>query len=173
MYGRLDRLERLQQGGDARRPAGARPGGLVRLPAGAVRAERRGRSTTGRSTARCSTCCRRRRAGCATWTARTTATPRPRCEADLERCASKVELMRADTRSPDCSMSDDMNHINPATTDALIQLMLGGLPTGPRRARAARRSALLRPGAAAGRAAGARGGAGRAHDRGRGDAVGW
>jgi hypothetical protein len=27
-------------------------------------------------------------------------------------------------------MSDDMNRINPATTDALIRLMLGGLPTG-------------------------------------------
>jgi hypothetical protein len=36
----------------------------------------------------------------------------------------------ADTRTPDTSMSDDMNHVNPAVTDALIQLTLGGLPTG-------------------------------------------
>src|SRR6266550_4913811 len=28
------------------------------------------------------------------------------------------------------SMSDDMNHLNPATIVVLIQLMLGGLPTG-------------------------------------------
>ena len=27
-------------------------------------------------------------------------------------------------------MSDDMNHLNPATIGALIQLMLGGIPTG-------------------------------------------
>ena len=27
-------------------------------------------------------------------------------------------------------MSDDPNRINPATIDALVQLMLGGLPTG-------------------------------------------
>jgi hypothetical protein len=38
--------------------------------------------------------------------------------------------MRADHRSPDMSMSDDMNRFNPATVGALIQLMLGGMPTG-------------------------------------------
>jgi hypothetical protein len=38
--------------------------------------------------------------------------------------------MRADHRAPDMSMSDDMNHLNPATIGVLIQLMLGGLPTG-------------------------------------------
>ena len=27
-------------------------------------------------------------------------------------------------------MSDDMNHMNPATIGALTQLMLGGIPTG-------------------------------------------
>ena len=36
----------------------------------------------------------------------------------------------ADTCSPDTRLSDDMNHINPAKTGALTQLMLGGLPTG-------------------------------------------
>lgn len=49
---------------------------------------------------------------------------------DLERVRHKVELMRADISTPDTRLSDDMNHINPATTDALVQLMLGGIPTG-------------------------------------------
>ena len=57
--------------------------------------------------------------------------PEAALEADLERLREKVALMRADTRSPDCSMSDDMNDMNPGTTiGALTQLMLGGLPTG-------------------------------------------
>ena len=49
---------------------------------------------------------------------------------DLAMVRHKMELMRADTTTPDTRLSDNMNHINPATTDALIQLMLGGLPTG-------------------------------------------
>ena len=49
---------------------------------------------------------------------------------DLDHVRRKVELMRADTTTPDTRLSDDMNHINPATTDTLIQLMLGGIPTG-------------------------------------------
>jgi hypothetical protein len=56
--------------------------------------------------------------------------PEAALEADLETLRHKMELMRADTRSPDCSMSDDMNDMNPATTGALTRLMLGGLPTG-------------------------------------------
>ena len=56
--------------------------------------------------------------------------PEAALEADLETLRQQVALMGADTRSPDCSMSDDMNDMNPATTGALIQLMLGGLPTG-------------------------------------------
>jgi hypothetical protein len=56
--------------------------------------------------------------------------PEAALEADLETLRHKVELMREDTRSPDCSMSDDMNDMNPATTGALTRLMLGGLPTG-------------------------------------------
>lgn len=51
-------------------------------------------------------------------------------EADLDHLRRKVAEMRADTTSPDTRLSDDMNHINPATTDALIQTMLGGIPTG-------------------------------------------
>ena len=49
---------------------------------------------------------------------------------DLDQVRRKVELMRADTTTPDTRLSDDPNHINPATTEALTQLMLGGLPTG-------------------------------------------
>src|SRR5262249_50041757 len=56
--------------------------------------------------------------------------PEAALEADLETLRHKAELMRADTRSPDCSMSDDMNDMNPATIGALTRLMLGGLPTG-------------------------------------------
>ena len=41
-----------------------------------------------------------------------------------------MEEMAADTCSPDTRLSDDMNHINPAKTATLTQLMLGGLPTG-------------------------------------------
>jgi hypothetical protein len=38
--------------------------------------------------------------------------------------------MAADPRTPDTTMSDDPNRINPATTNALVQLMLGGIPVG-------------------------------------------
>ncbi len=50
--------------------------------------------------------------------------------ADLDAVRRKVEGFRADAKSPDTTMSDDMNHNNPATTGALIQLVTGGLPTG-------------------------------------------
>ncbi|MEZ4870103.1 MAG: hypothetical protein R3C14_52730 [Caldilineaceae bacterium] len=49
---------------------------------------------------------------------------------ELARVRHKVELMRQDQTTPDTRLSDDPNHINPATTEALTQLMLGGLPTG-------------------------------------------
>ena len=49
---------------------------------------------------------------------------------DLSRLHNKLDMLAADLSTPDCRMSDDMNRINPATTDALIRLMLGGLPTG-------------------------------------------
>jgi hypothetical protein len=49
---------------------------------------------------------------------------------DLATVRQKVAWMREDTTSPDTRLSDDMNHINPATTETLTQLMLGGLPTG-------------------------------------------
>ena len=42
----------------------------------------------------------------------------------------KVEAIGQDSRTPDTTMSDDPNELNPATIGALNQLMLGGLPTG-------------------------------------------
>src|SRR5207302_7287081 len=56
--------------------------------------------------------------------------PEAALRAELESLRSKVEGMRADHRSPDMTMSDDMHRFNPATTGALTQLMLGGMPTG-------------------------------------------
>ena len=56
--------------------------------------------------------------------------PEEALQADLEDLRSKVERMRADDRTPDTTMSDDPNAMNPATTDALVRLMLGGLPVG-------------------------------------------
>ncbi len=49
---------------------------------------------------------------------------------DLAYVRERVEKMRSDTSSPDNRMSDDPNGINPGIVDALIRLMLGGLPTG-------------------------------------------
>ena len=48
----------------------------------------------------------------------------------LGRVRTDMEQMAADTCSPDTRLSDDMNPINPAKTQTLTQLMLGGLPTG-------------------------------------------
>ena len=50
--------------------------------------------------------------------------------ADLVKVRSNMEKVRADTASPDTRLSDDMNPINPAVTETLTRLMLGGLPTG-------------------------------------------
>ncbi|MDP6042498.1 MAG: hypothetical protein QGG64_28360, partial [Candidatus Latescibacteria bacterium] len=56
--------------------------------------------------------------------------PATALQAALERVRRDMEEMAADTSSPDTRLSDDMNHINPAKTATLTQLMLGGLPTG-------------------------------------------
>ncbi|MCY4410885.1 MAG: hypothetical protein OXC27_10490, partial [Caldilineaceae bacterium] len=49
---------------------------------------------------------------------------------DFDELRHNLEVMRADTATPDTRLSDDMNHINPAVTENLTKLMLGGLPTG-------------------------------------------
>jgi hypothetical protein len=51
-------------------------------------------------------------------------------QADLGQVRRRMQLMAEDQTTPDTRLSDDPNHINPAATDALIQLMLGGIPTG-------------------------------------------
>jgi hypothetical protein len=56
--------------------------------------------------------------------------PEAALRAELETLRRKAELLRAERRSPDMTMSDDPNRMNPATTGALTQLMLGGIPTG-------------------------------------------
>ncbi len=49
---------------------------------------------------------------------------------DLARVRQRIQLMREDPTTPDTRLSDDPNHINPAVTENLTHLMLGGLPTG-------------------------------------------
>jgi hypothetical protein len=51
-------------------------------------------------------------------------------QAALEQVRVDMTKVAAETASPDTRLSDDMNHINPAKTGTLTQLMLGGLPTG-------------------------------------------
>ncbi len=51
-------------------------------------------------------------------------------EQDLVSVREKMERMRNDESTPDTRLSDVMNGINPAVTQGLTQLMLGGLPTG-------------------------------------------
>ena len=49
---------------------------------------------------------------------------------DLAEVRKRMALMAQDIATPDTRLSDDMNGINPAITDALTELMLGGIPTG-------------------------------------------
>jgi hypothetical protein len=51
-------------------------------------------------------------------------------QADLADLRERVAEMRRDPTTPDTRLSDDPNHLNPAITETLTQLMLGGLPTG-------------------------------------------
>jgi hypothetical protein len=51
-------------------------------------------------------------------------------QAGLNQVRLRVAGMCQDTTTPDTRLSDDMNRLNPAVTDPLIELMLGGLPTG-------------------------------------------
>ncbi|MCC7370488.1 MAG: hypothetical protein IT306_18840 [Chloroflexi bacterium] len=129
MYGRLDRLERLQQGGDLDDLPEQGPEGWYefRPEKFAPGADTLYYFTFDRSaldllpeTPRWLSYLNGQDEGYA----------EAALEADLNTLRHKVELMRSDTRSPDCSMSDDMNDMNPATIGALTQLMLGGLPTG-------------------------------------------
>jgi hypothetical protein len=48
----------------------------------------------------------------------------------LDEVRQRVAGLRADPTTPDTRLSDDMNSLNPARTERLTELMLGGLPTG-------------------------------------------
>jgi hypothetical protein len=56
--------------------------------------------------------------------------PETALKRDLETVASRVAAMRADTTPPDKRLADNMLDYNPATTDTLVRLMLGGIPPG-------------------------------------------
>jgi hypothetical protein len=56
--------------------------------------------------------------------------PEAALQAELESLRGRLEEMRRDRSTPDTRLSDDPNHLNPAATDVLTELMLGGLPTG-------------------------------------------
>jgi hypothetical protein len=49
---------------------------------------------------------------------------------DLEAVRKRVAGIRKDTSTPDKRLSDNLLHLNPAASAALVQLMLGGLPPG-------------------------------------------
>ncbi len=56
--------------------------------------------------------------------------PVERLKADFAELRRRMDEVRRDDRTPDCMMSDDVHRLMPGLTDTLIQLMLGGLPTG-------------------------------------------
>jgi hypothetical protein len=56
--------------------------------------------------------------------------PETALERDLESIQRKVEAFRKDKLPPDKRLSDNMLHLNPAASGALVQLTLGGLPPG-------------------------------------------
>jgi hypothetical protein len=51
-------------------------------------------------------------------------------QADLARVRNCVEQIRRDTSTPETRLADNTLDFNPASVDALIRLMLGGLPPG-------------------------------------------
>lgn len=56
--------------------------------------------------------------------------PEATLRAEFATLRSRVAGMRADTTTPDTRLADDPLPYNPATTEALVQLMLGGLHPG-------------------------------------------
>jgi hypothetical protein len=58
--------------------------------------------------------------------------PEETLRADFAVLRRKVEGMRADPTTPDTRLADDPLSFNPATTQTLVRLVLGGLPPGNR-----------------------------------------
>ena len=56
--------------------------------------------------------------------------PEAALESVLEQVRTCMGGVAQDESSPDTRLSDDMNHLNPARTDTLVNLILGGLPVG-------------------------------------------
>ena len=56
--------------------------------------------------------------------------PERALRADFAAIRRKVEGLRRDATTPDTRLADDPMEFNPATVGALVQLMLGGIPTG-------------------------------------------
>src|SRR5262249_48169300 len=56
--------------------------------------------------------------------------PEATLEADLASVRKKVEGIQKDRSTPDKRLSDNLLHLNPAASAALVRLMLGGLPPG-------------------------------------------
>ncbi len=56
--------------------------------------------------------------------------PEDALRADFGTIRRKVAEMRADTGTPDTRLADDPMHLNPATVESLVQLMLGGIHPG-------------------------------------------
>lgn len=56
--------------------------------------------------------------------------PATALQRDLDRVARKLRAVREDRTPPEKRLADNMLDRNPAVTDALVQLMLGGLPPG-------------------------------------------
>jgi hypothetical protein len=56
--------------------------------------------------------------------------PETALQRDLGSVQQKLAAIRKDRSTPDKRLSDNMLHLNPAASAALVQLMLGGLPPG-------------------------------------------
>src|SRR5207244_11957379 len=56
--------------------------------------------------------------------------PEAALQRDLDSIRKKVAGIRKDQSTPDKRLSDNLLHLNPAASAALVQLMLGGLPPG-------------------------------------------
>ena len=162
---RVARDDRRRQRARARRrrPQGVSDDGrrrrLVRLAAASRGTSARSRCGTGR----CARPIARASApipGSTSSTGRTPATPRRRCERDIDSIPRKLATIRADRTPPDKRLADNMLDSNPAATDALVRLMLGRARAGPRGRPPQRAPALLRSGAPARRRAGGCRGAG-------------